>query len=212
MTHEEVYKEIERDREAYSRWWKHQLLDMKRPMLKRTTFPLYVWREYTSPRRNKYLFFTRVFDKRMKAILTGIIALRQNSDGLTIYTTWTDRQKLISPMVIIPHVWKRYAERACVDKKGIDLVKHYFMKNPFGKDSHNQMVVGRSVRYNGEDHIANCVTDGILLGQKQGEILIAKTFITYDMCCGRQQQEFDACKAKILTDRELYDEVRRFYV
>lgn len=211
MTHEEVYAELARDREAYSRWWLHQLNDLKRPMLKSTTFPRHVWREYTSPRRNKYLFFTRVFDKRMKAILTGIAALRRDADGLTIYTTWLDHQKLISPMVIIPHVWKRYAERVGVDKKGIELVKHYFMNNPHGKDSHNQKVVGRSVRYNGEEHLANCVTEGVLLGQQQGDMFVAKTFITYDMCCGRQQQEFEVCRHQILTDKEMYEQAKIYY-
>lgn len=212
MTHEEVYHELERDREAYSRWWRHQLNGMKRPMLKSTTFPRHVWREYTSPRRNKYLFFTRVFDKRMKAMLTGIAALRQTSDGLTIYTTWLDRQKLISPMVLIPHMWKRYAERVCVDKKGIDLVKHYFMHNAHGKDSHNQRAVGRSVRYNGEEHLACCVNEGVLLGQQYGDMFVARTFITYDMCCGQQQQEFEGCKRQILTDKEMYEHAKQYYL
>ena len=212
MTHEEVYQELERDREGMTRWWRHQLNDMRRPILKRTTFPCHVWREYTSPRKIHYLFFSRIFDKRMKRILTGIAAIRRTSEGMTIYTNWLQDQKLISPMIIIPHAWKRYAERTGTDKTGIDLVKHYFLNNPHGKDSHNQKVVGRSVRYNGEEHLANCVTEGVLLGQERGDMFIAKTFITYDMCCGRQQQEFEGCKRQILTDKEMYEQAKQFYL
>ena len=201
-----------RDRESMTRWWRHQLTDMRRPILKCTKFPYHIWREYTSPRKNRYMFFSRVFDKHMKAILTGIGVIHRTSEGMTVYTNWLQDQKLIAPMVFIPHVWKRYAERTGIDKTGIELVKHYFISNPHGKDSHNQHVVGRSVRYNGEDHLANCVTEGVLLGQQQGDLFIAKTFITYDMCCGRQQEEFDGCRNQILTDKELYEEARRFYI
>ena len=211
MTHEEVYQELERDREAVTKWWRHQLDDLRRPVKKSTVFPRRFWREYTSPRKNRYLIFTRIFDKHMKMILTGIGALRRTSEGLTVYTTWLQDQKLISPMVLIPHMWKRYAERVGVDKKGIDMVKHYFAHNAHGKDSHNQRVVGRSVRYNGEEHLACCVNDGVLLGQQYGDMFVARTFITYDMCTGLQQEEFEGCRKKIITDRALYDTARKYY-
>jgi hypothetical protein len=158
------------------------------------------------------LFFTRIFDKRMKKILTGIAAMRRTSDGMTVYTNWLGPQKLIHPMVLIPHMWKRYAERANVQKTGIDLMKHYFMHNSHGKDTDNQHVVSRSVRYNGEDHLCNCVNDGVLLGQIVDSIFIVKTFITYDMTCGRQQEEFEFYRGMILNDEEMYREAKAHYV
>lgn len=212
MTHEEVYQELARDRDSMTRWWRHQLKELRRPMLKCTKFPYHIWREYTSPRKIHYLFFSRVFDKKMRGILTGIAVIRRTSEGMTIYTNWLADQKLISPMAFIPHVWKRYAERTGTDKTGIELLKHYFRNNPNGKDSHNQRAVGRSVRYNGEEHLANCVTEGVLLGQQQGDLFIAKTYITYDMCCGRQQEEFEGCKKQILTVKEMYEQAKRFYL
>jgi hypothetical protein len=42
----------------------------------------------------------------------------------------------------------------------------------------------------GEEHLACCVNDGVLLGQQYGDVFVVRTFITYDMCCGQQQQEF----------------------
>jgi len=212
MTHAEVYQELERDREAMTRWWHHNLLNQRRRALKCTRFPLQLWFEYTSPRKIHYLFFTRIFDKRMKKILTGIAAMRRTSDGMTIYTNWLGTQKLIHPMVLIPHMWKRYAERAKVEKTGIDLVKHYFTHNSHGKDTDNQHVVSRSVRYNGEEHLCNCVNDGVLLGHIVDGIFIVKTFITYDMTCGRQQEEFEFYRGMIMNDEEMYNEARAHYV
>jgi hypothetical protein len=212
MTHAEVYAELSKEREAVTVWWRHQLDDQRRRALKCTRFPMHIWKEYTSPRKNRYLFFSRVFDKHMKRILTGVGVIRHTSDGMTVYTTWLSDQQLISPMVLTPHMWKRYAERAKVDKHGIDLIKHYFLNNPHGKDSDNQKVVGRSVRWNGEDHLSCCVTDGVLLGQMCGSMFIVRTFITYDMCSGLQQQEFDTQRAKIMTDREMYERAKMFYL
>lgn len=211
MTHEEVYKELAREREAVTTWWRHQLYDQRRRALKCTRFPMHIWKEYTSARKNRYVFFSRVFDKHMKTILTGVGVIRHTSEGMTVYTTWLSDQQLISPMVLLPHMWKRYAERAKVAKHGIDLVKHYFLNNPHGQDTDNQNVVGRSVRWNGEDHLSCCVTDGVLLGQESGKYYLVRTFITYDMTTGMQQAEFETQRTKILTDREMYDKAMMFY-
>lgn len=212
MTHEEVYAEIAKEREAVTVWWRHQLDDNRRRAMKCAKFPMYIWRDYTSTRRNRYLFFSRVYDKRMKTIMTGVSVIRHTSDGLMVYTTWlSSSSSVIIPMVLTPHMWKRYAERVKVDKHGIDLIKHYFMRNRHGKDTDNQKIVGRSVRWNGEDHLSCCVPDGVLLGQMCGSMFIVRTFITYDMCSGLQQQEFEDCRGKILTDREMYEYAKLFY-
>ena len=211
MTHEEVYLELSKEREAVTVWWRHQLDDQRRRALKCTRFPMHIWKEYTSTRKNRYLFFSRIFDKHMKRILTGVGVIRHTSEGMTVYTTWLGDQKLISPMVLTPHMWKRYAERAKVDKHGIDLIKHYFLNNPHGKDSDNQKVVGRSVRWNGEDHLSCCVTEGVLLGQEFDKYYLVRTFITYDMTTGMQQAEFEDKRTKILTDREMYERAKMFY-
>ena len=211
MTHEEVYQELAKEREAVTTWWRHQLNDQRRRALKCTRFPMRIWKEYTSPRKNRYLFFSRVFDKHMKTILTGIAVIRHTSDGLTVYTTWLSDQRLISPMVLTPHMWKRYSERAKVEKHGIELIKHYFLNNPHGKDSDNQRVVGRSVRWNGEDHLSCCVPDGVLLGQEFDKYYLVRTFITYDMTTGMQQQEFETKRKDILTDEEMYQRVKMCY-
>ena len=67
------------------------------------------------------------------------------------------------------------------------------------------------MRWNGEVHLSCCVTDGVLLGQMCGNLFIVRTFITYDMCSGLQQQEFEACRGEIMSDREMYDHAKMFY-
>ena len=211
MTHAEVYKELEREREAVTTWWRCNLAKQRRRVLKSTRFPLNLWFDYTSARKNRYLFFTRLFDKKMKRILTGIAVPRLTKDGLYVYTSWLADHKLIFPMVLTPHMFKRYSERVGVEKSGIDLVKHYFIHNSHGKDTRNNRVMAKSVRWNGEDHQACCVNDGVLLGQVVDGIYIVRTFITYDMCGGLQQQEFENCRSQILNDREMYDRAKECY-
>ena len=213
MTDREVYSELEKDREAVTKWWHHQKEAMRRQVLKSTCFPIVKWFDHVSPRKNRYLFFMRIFEKRMKHILTGIAVLRYTPEGLNVYTSWLEGQRLIQPMVLTPHMWKRYQDpkRGNVQKSGVELVKHYFMHNSHGKDTQNQRAMARSVRYNGEDHLACCVNDGVLLGQVKDDIYIVKTFITYDMTCGLQQQEFEGCKKKIISDWDMYQKAVQSY-
>lgn len=207
MTHAEVYKELERDRENMSRWWWHQHEGRRRKVMKCKKFPIKIWEEYTSPRKVLYHFFTTIFEKRMRHVLTGVVALRRMPDGWAAYTTWTDDadRRGFTPMVILPHAFKRYAERCHVNKTGIDLIKHYLMNNARGKDSSNQKAVGRSVRYAGMTHLSRCANDGVLLGQVEDCLIIFHTFITYDMCSGQQKEEFDGCSQQIPTDTELLE-------
>lgn len=205
MSHTEVYQELAKERDAVTTWWHCNLEKHRRRVLKSTRFPLRLWFDYTSARKNRYLFFTRIYEKHMKQILTGIAVLRRGSDGMTIYTNWLSDQKLILPMIMIPHFWKRYAERLGVEKTGVDLVKHFFAANPFGKDTSNQKVVARSVRRNGEDHLSCCVNEGVLLGHVVGKFFLVRTFITYDMTCGMQQQVFEERRKNIRTDDEMYE-------
>lgn len=211
MTHEEVYAELAKEREAVTRWWRHQLDGMRHKVATSSKFPVRAWREYTSPRKTRYLFYTRIFDKRMRTILTGAAVLRRTNDGMTVYTTWLDDQQLITPMVMLPHMWRRYAKRAGVDKSGIDLVRHYFFRNAHGADTDSREVVARSVRYMDVEHRSCCVPDGVLLGQDENGLFIAHTFITYDMCSGLQATEFASKKESIMTDDEIYQKACWYY-
>ena len=211
MTHEEVYQELARDRATVSRWWSYKLSAQRRQVMKRLKFPIKLWFEYTSPRRIRYLIFTHIFDRKMKSIMTGLIVPFRTKDGWTTYTTWLSHQHLIPPMVLLPHVWKRYAERCHVDAVGIDLIKHYYERNYTSRDSDDQRAVGRSVRWNGEEHLSCCVPEGVLLGHIHERIFVGRTFITYDMTCGRQREEFEGKRAAIMDSREQHERILTYY-
>lgn len=212
MTHAEVYEELAKEREAVTTWWRNNIKAQRRRVLKSTRFPLFLWFDYTSARKNRYLFFAYIFDKHMKRYLAGVAVLSYGRDGLTIYTNWLGKYRLINPMVIIPHAWKRYAERMGLHLSDKELVKHFFTNNPFGKDNRSQKVASRSVRYNGKEHLFNCVEEGILLGYEEGDLFIAKTFITYDMCGGLQQLEFCESKMQIPPDNKEFERARRYHL
>ena len=115
MTHEEVYEELARDRETLTTWWRHKLNAQRRRVIK-AQLPLLMWFDYTSPRKVRYLIFTRIFNRKMRGVLTGIATIRHTSEGISVYTNWISEQRLIAPMVITPHAFKRYAERMGVLK------------------------------------------------------------------------------------------------
>jgi len=214
MTHAEVYRELDRDRETATVWWRHHLDTLRRPVLKARQLPVIHWADYTSPqRRIRYLFFTRIFDKRMRRLLTGVCVPHRTPEGIAVYTSWLSDQRLIAPMVILPHAWQRYRERTGCPLTGSDLWRRFFTQNPHGKDSYNQKAVARSVRYMNVEHLSVCMPDGILLGQREQphDLFVAHTFITYDMATGLQQQEFEARKQEIITDREMYERAKEWY-
>ena len=188
MTFAEAYRELDRDRENLGRWWKTQVDRLRRQMIKkdRTAFPVAYSYDYTTPRHIRYLVNAVIGDKRLKSFLTVCVALQDK----TVYMAWFYDDNEVRPMVMLPHMWQRYAERMQFDEDHKTLVHKFFLRNFCGCGTRNKEVVSRSVRYNGEDHLAFCVDDGVLLGRLEGDIFVVKTFITYEMSCGRQEEEF----------------------
>ena len=214
MTHEEVYQELARDRDNIDRWFRHKLNENRRKILKCKNFPLSFWLDHTTPRKIRYLLYARVLNRHRQRMIITMVALRQMTDGIAAYLAWPVENETIEPMVYLPHVFKRYAdpERGNIPKKGTELIKHFVERNNRGIDNHNQKIVGRSVRYNGQEHLSCCVTDGVLLGHMEGKIYVACTFITYEMCGGIQHQEFNKCRGEIPTDSEMVSMLREHVI
>ena len=204
MTHAEVYRELERDRDTATTWWRHHLATLRRPVLKARKLPFIHWAEYISPKRRiRYLFFTHILDKRMRNILTAVAVPHLTDEGTAVYTSFLSDQPLINPMVILPHVWKRYRERTGCDLTGADLYRRFFAQNPNGFNSTNQKAVARSVRYLGKPNLSLCLPEGVLLGQVENDVFVARTFMTYDMASGLQAEDFDDRRQRILTYEEM---------
>lgn len=215
MTPEEVYKEIDKDTIALSEWWSYQRKFMIR-IAKVTTwkFPFSKWFEYQSPRHNRYLVKSTTFGRNYNnESITGVFALVKMERGYAIYFTRFLWQMVANKVVILPHVFDRYADpkRGNVQKTGIDLVKYYVDRNVYGEPTRNQRFSGRSVRYKGRDNVCLSIHDGVLLGEEIDDIFVAHTFITYDMASGLQREEFEKNKEKILPIKEMRQEIKNVY-
>ena len=207
MTHTEVYAELDKDRDNVARWFDHQADKYRRLALKTQKFPVTWWLEYTSPRKNRYLISvtcTRRNYDRFHGLT--ILALKREERGYSVYLSYIGKHSLIRKTVFLQHVFDRYAdpERGNVQKTGIDLIKHFVDHQSSGQIIDNPKLAGRSVRYNGRDHQFVAVNDGVLLGDVENGIFIARTFITYEMATGRQHEEFAYAKNKV---NDLEDEI-----
>lgn len=207
MTHTEVYAELDKDRENVARWFDHQADKYRRRALKTQKFPVTWWLEYTSPRKNRYLISvtcTRRNYDRFHGLT--ILALKREERGYSVYLSYIGKHSLIRKTVFLQHVFDRYAdpERGNVQKTGIDLIKHFVDHQSSGQVLSNPKLAGRSVRYNGRDHRFVAVNDGVILGDVDNGIFIARTFITYEMATGKQHEEFAYAKNKV---NNLEDEI-----
>lgn len=207
MTHTEVYAELDKDRENVARWFDHRADEFRRRALKMQKFPVTWWLDYTSPRKNRYLISvtcTRRNYDRFHGLT--ILALKREERGFSVYLSYIGKHTLIRKTVFLQHVFDRYAdpERGNVQKKGIDLIKHFVDHQSSGQILSNPKLAGRSVRYNGRDHRFVAVNDGVILGDVDNGIFIARTFITYEMATGKQHEEFAYAKNKV---NDLEDEI-----
>lgn len=203
MTPAEIYAEMAADRPSLAAWFDHRCNDIYKKNLYARTFPAYYWLEYRSPRRNRYLIqataFSRRFDKRATI---ATFALHQAPNGLEAYSTWMGEHGA-SRIIVLPHAWKRYGERCEVGKNGVELIKHFLINNGDGLTVRDSSLMGASVRYNGSEHVALCVAEGVLLGEAEDGVFIARTFITYDMASSRQSGHFVHRHKMLLDDGEL---------
>ena len=205
MTHTEVYAELDKDRENVARWYDHRADEFRRRALKTAKFPVIWWLEYTSPHKNRYIInvtCTRRNYDRFHGLT--ILALKREERGYSVYLSYIGKHSLIRKTVFTQHVFDRYRERAGIKKQGIDIIKHFMDRQSNGHVVDNPKLAGRSVRYNGRDHRFVAVNDGVLLGDVENGIFIARTFITYEMATGKQFEEFACAKNKV---NRLEDEI-----
>lgn len=196
MNHTEVYRELHADKENVDRWICRRLDECRRKALKLRQFPARWMMEYISPRRNRYII--SILCTKRKAIgntAVAIFALRREKHGHTVYMyKMNDTSK---GMIFLPHFFERYSERTHIDKTGMELIRHFFSRIVAGYVIDKQNLAGKSVRYNGRDHLSMALEDGILLGDVEGKNFIVRTFITYDMAGNLQKSDFLHAKKQL---------------
>lgn len=213
MTPEEVYRELDRDRDNLSRWWLRKRQEIAKRALKCTKFPMTTWLEWISPRKNRYLVFNILLKRKFdKGNASGFIALQRTEYGTATYTSWVNWQYHTTRNVYLPHLYMRYSQRCNVMKTGTDLIKHFIERNVHGEVSYDKRFVGRSIRYKDKNFASVSTTEGVLLGENApGNIFVGHTFITYDMATGLQRKEFEANKEKALCMESLINVLDQEY-
>lgn len=210
MTHAEAYRELDADRENLERWWDHRYDEYRRRALKTTKFPVSWKTEYISPRKNQYTLIVTCTRRRFEGYYGCVLlALRKENHGYTVYLTKINQGTIMGKTVFLPHFFDRYAERAGVDKSGVDLIRHFFANQSGGYILSSQQLASRSVRYNGRDHRFMATHDGVLLGDLDDDIFIVRTFITYSMTAGLQAAEFGFARGQLHGKEEEIRHVNR---
>lgn len=194
MTPQEVYREIERDKSSMAYWRLGTFKSLEKRARQMMKFPQTVWYDHETKRHNRYLFMSIIFDRNFhkNGISIGV-ALQKMERGWAVYYFGWQWQVKFNKLALLPHVFDRYAdpERGNVQKTGIDLIKHFISRNTDGVAINGDKFSGRSVRYKGRDNLCLSMHDGVLLGEKVGDIFVAHTFITYDMATGLQSETFE---------------------
>lgn len=195
MTHEEVRNEVLKDLPNVERFNSHKDKDYRRMSLKMKDFPKYVFSEYVSPRKNRWLISTKIYAKNDFSSTYGVL---QNQNGLVLHQAFVNyhEQNFSTICTFIPHFFERYAERNELDLKGLPLIKQVLKDDcSFNIDRTNQFS-GMKDR-DKENNVHACMRHGIGLGYEVGhKHYLIKTFITYDMTVGKQRRLFESKRAE----------------
>ena len=195
MTHEEVRNEILKDLPNVERFNSHKDKDYRRMSLKMKYFPKYVFSEYVSPRKNRWLITTKFFAKNDFSSTYGIL---QNQNGLVLHQAFVNyhEQRFSTICTFIPHFFERYAERNGLDVKGLALIKQLLKDDCSFNIDRTQEISGGKVR-DKENNVHLCMRHGVGLGDEVGhKHYLIKTFFTYEMSYGRQRQVFESKRAE----------------
>ena len=168
--------------------------------------------EYVSPRKNQYTLIVTCTRRRFEGYYGCVLlALRKEKHGYTVYLTKLNKETIMGKTVFLPHFFDRYAERANVDKQGMDLIRHFLEHQYGGHVITDQRLAGRSVRYNGRNHKFIAVQEGVMLGDMEDGIFIVRTFITYDMATGLQRDKFTKAQDKLFDIEGEIEYSQRFF-
>ena len=193
MTHKEERAEILKDLPNVERWNKYRWKDYYRLSLKMKDFPKYVFTEYVSPLRNRWLVSTRISGKDSFASTFGVL---QILNGLVLHQVFCHHNddKYSTICTFIPHFFERYREYNNLDLKGIPLIKQVLKDDCSFNVDRTQEISGRK-ELERDNNVHCCMHNGVGLGYELGSgHYLIKTFITYEMSKGKQKAIFEAAR------------------
>lgn len=195
MTPDELANEFSKDFEETALFYDAKRKQVNKLLKKSRIFPVYIKTSFKSKRGNNWIIL--IHGKNNKQTIDDC--------NVTIFSHFdcgSGRYAIIQfisddePFYIMftPHFFKRYAERANIHLTGVDLIRRYFKKNGmYGFESDTESfgnLYKRNMYGSSEEGIAM----GVLLPSKT-KIILFRTFITYDMCKGKQIDDFARTEA-----------------
>lgn len=186
MTETELLQEIKKDLPNVVNISNNKDGKVRRIILKSASFPVYLYSYITSPRKNKWIILWEARNKKNVGddSLISFVCYQETPHGRYAYMpTWADKKLIL--IVYPPHFFSRFAKRMNLNLTGIDLIKRYFEKN-------NSYAYELGSEDDCKQHIYGSSPEGISLGLRNTEhdIILFKTFITYEMTKGSQIEVF----------------------
>lgn len=186
MTEAELLDEIKKDLPNIVNISNKKDGKVRRIIQKSVLFPLYLHSYITSPRKNKWIILWEARNKKNVGddSLISFVCYQETEHGRYAYMpTWVDKKLIL--IIYPPHFFSRFGERMNLNLSGVELIKRYFEKN-------NSYAYELGAAAEGRQQIYGSSLEGIALGLKsvEHEIILFKTFITYEMTKGSQVDAF----------------------
>lgn len=190
MTECEILQEIKYDLPDVIEISNNKEAKVRRIIQKSLRFPVFVHSYITSPKKNKWIILWEARSKKNigdKALVT-LVCYHETSHGRYVFMpTWNDDKLIL--IVYPPHFFSRFAERMELDVTGVDLLRRYFERNnSYTYEVEKEVVSNGLCRRN----VYGTSLEGVGLGAEVTgcDIILFKTFITYEMTKGQQVSLF----------------------
>lgn len=157
---------------------------------KSVLFPVYLHSFVRSKRGNDWMILIEAKSKKYIGDNSLITLVSTFDVGHGRYAIiWSAVQGQPQYIIFTPHFFQRFALRAGVNLTGIELIHRYFKMNPAYGFNIEKEVTGDMEKTN----VYGSANEGAALGVRlytEHNIILFRTFITYDMCKGEQIESF----------------------
>lgn len=189
MTEAELLEEINNDLPNVVNISNNKDAKVRRIIQKSVLFPVYLHSYVTTTRKNKWIILWEARSKKNVGdnSLISFVCYQDTPHGRYAYMpTWADKKLIL--IVYPPHFFSRFAKRMNLNLTGVALIKRYFeINNSYAFDLDSSLIDDTC-----KQNIYGSSLEGIALGLKSVEhnIILFKTFITYEMTKGSQIEVF----------------------
>ncbi len=204
MTVEELVSEFKADLPQIVEISNAKQAKVDRIIKKSVLFPVYLHAFVKTRRGNDWFILFEAKSKKNMGdnVLMALVSLINMQDGryAMMWSSVYDRPQFI---MFTPHFFQRFAQRVGIELTGIELIHRYFKINPSYGFNVSRERIGDKEKTN----VYGSTVEGIALGVRiytESNVILFRTFITYDMCKGEQIEEF--ARAEEIR-REIHEEM-----